>query len=494
MNALTAREYADVAAGELRFRDEVEPLSDYGVLRLRKEFAQGRQGFGVLATSVLRDLGNEGLKSIFNRNAFALAFDGWSFLDRDKIWVVTGWLGGSRVEGSPQVLRDLQASPRHYFQRPDATHLDYDARATSLNGWAGKFTLNKQKGNLIFNAALAAVSPGFETNDLGFLAAADKLYSHVVAGYRQFQPGKLFRSWSLTAAKSLGYDFGGNRLIDGYYLFAEAQLLNYWSLESMASFSPVTWLNDLTRGGPLMLHPAVRSVNLEVGSDSRKPLVLFAFSQYNRSDSGGYNWTGELELRWKPGANVSLSFGPEYFYRHSLGEWIDTVSDPLQAATYGKRYLFSTIDFRTLALNLRFNWTLSPRLSFQVYLQPYLAVGQYAGFKELARPRTFDFNLYGSNGSTISADAGSYSVDPDGPGPAAAFTFADPDFNFKSLRGTMVLRWEYGPGATIFLVWTQNRSDESHPGDFDLGRDLRNLFAASGDNIFLLKITYRFSL
>ncbi len=494
LNALTAREYATVAAGKQRFRDEVEPQSDYGVLRLRKEFAQGRQGFGLLATSVLRDLSQDSLARMLNRNALTLAFDGWSFLDRNKTWVMTGWVGGSRVEGSREAIRDLQESPQHYFQRPDATHLDYDETATSLSGWAGKFTLNKEKGNLVFNAALAAISPGFETNDLGFMAAGDKLYGQVLAGYRQFQPGKLFRSWSLLAAKSLGYDFGGNRLTDNYFLFAESELLNYWTLESMAAFSQKTWLNDLTRGGPLMLHPAVRSFNLEVGSDGRKPLVLFAFVQNNRSASGGFNWTTELSLQWKPVANISLSVGPTYFFRHSLGEWVDTVSDPLQASTFGKRYLFATIDFRTLAISLRLNWTFNPRLSLQAYLQPYLAVGMYSGFKELARPRTFDFNLYGENGTTIAASAAGYTVDPDGPGPAAAFAFANPDFNFKSLRGTAVLRWEYRPGSTIFLVWTQNRSDESHPGDFQLGRDLRNLFGAAGENIFLLKITYRFNL
>jgi hypothetical protein len=494
LNALTAREYAEIDAGGKRFNDEVEPLSDYGVLRLGREFAQGRQGVGLIATSVLRDLRSANLESILSRSALALAADGWSFLGRDKTWVVTGWLGASRVEGSPEAILALQESSQHYFQRPDATRLDYDPQATSMSGWAGRFTLNKEKGNVFFNAALAAISPGFETNDLGYMSAANKLYGHLVGGYRQFKPGKLFRSWELEAAKSLGYDFDGIRLVDGYFLFAEAELLNYWTFEAMASYTPETWLNDLTRGGPLMLHPAVRSFNLEIGSDGRKPLVLFAYGDYNRSDSGGFNWTGELELRWKPSANVSLSLGPSYFFRHSLGEWVGTVSDPLQTDTYGKRYLFATIDLRTLAISLRLNWTFSPRLSLQLYMQPYLAVGSYAGFKELARPRTFDFNFYGANGSTVAAAPGGFTIDPDGEGPAPAFTLANPDFNLKSLRGTAVLRWEYRPGATLFLVWTQNRSDSSHPGDFELGRDLRDIFSAAGENIFLLKMTYRFNL
>jgi hypothetical protein len=86
-----------------------------------------------------------------------------------------------------------------------------------------------------------------------------------------------------------------------------------------------------------------------------------------------------------------------------------------------------------------------------------------------------------------------YTVDPDGQGAAPAFTFDNPDFNYKSLRGTIVFRWEYNPGSTFYLVWTQNRSDYANPGDFRLGRDLGNLFRAPGDNIFMIKFAHRFN-
>ncbi len=81
-------------------------------------------------------------------------------------------------------------------------------------------------------------------------------------------------------------------------------------------------------------------------------------------------------------------------------------------------------------------------------------------------------------------------VDPDGAGPAAEFSFNDPDFNFRSLRGNLVFRWEYLPGSTLFLVWTQDRNSELARGDFDLGRDVGDLFDLESDNIFLVKLTY----
>jgi multidrug efflux pump subunit AcrA (membrane-fusion protein) len=100
----------------------------------------------------------------------------------------------------------------------------------------------------------------------------------------------------------------------------------------------------------------------------------------------------------------------------------------------------------------------------------------------------------GEGGSTIYYDNGKYIVDPDGDGPSPELSFSNPDFNYKSLRGTVVFRWEYHPGSTLYFVWTQNRADYSNPGDFSFGRDFGNLLKASGDNIFMLKLTHRFKL
>jgi hypothetical protein len=164
--------------------------------------------------------------------------------------------------------------------------------------------------------------------------------------------------------------------------------------------------------------------------------------------------------------------------------------------TFGARYVFGDYFQRMLSSNIRLNWTFNPRLSLQLYLQPLLAVGKYDQFKELARPKKYEYNVFGEDGSTISysESAEEYTVDPDGPGPAPVFSFGNPDFNFKSLRGTIVLRWEYLPGSILYFVWTQNRADEANPGDFNFRRDMGDLFTAPGDNIFLIKISFRWNI
>jgi hypothetical protein len=178
-----------------------------------------------------------------------------------------------------------------------------------------------------------------------------------------------------------------------------------------------------------------------------------------------------------------------------VAQYLGRINDGTATETYGKRYLFGELNQNTISASIRLNWTFTPTLSLQLYLQPYISVGKYDKFKELARPNTFDLNVYGENGSTIMKDTtGTYIIDPDGIGPATSFGIGDPNFNYKSLRGNAVLRWEYLPGSTIYFVWTQSREDYKDPGSLKFGRDFSNLLDANSDNIFMIKATYWFSL
>ncbi len=495
ISTLTAREYAEIDYIGERFREEVEPFSYYGVLRVQKEFSEGRQGLGFMATSVIRNLQNDNLEDILNKNAFSLALDGWTFLDKEKVWVLNGWFGGTRVEGSQSAILTLQQSSLHYYQRPDAAHVELDEEATSMEGWGGRFTLNKQKGRFLFNAAFGVLSPGFDPNDMGFqYSSSDRINAHLLTGYSWPHPGKFFRNIYIYGGPFRNYDFGGNKNWDGFLILFEGQFLNYWEFNSMFAYNPQTVSNSLTRGGPLALIPDGYQIDFSLYSDSRKPIVVSGYTNlYSRPDDG-YSWDGGLSLRWKPRTNISLSIGPEYYVRRSSIQWVTRVEDPLMMETFGVRYIFARFYQRMLSSDIRLNWIFTSKLSLQLYLQPLLAVGEYEQFRELARPKSYEFNIFGEGISTVSYADSRYTVDPDGSGPADEFSFYNPDFNVKSLRGTVVLRWEYFPGSILYLVWTQNRSDYAHPGDFNLRRDLGDLLTAPGDNIFLIKVSYRWNI
>jgi hypothetical protein len=130
-------------------------------------------------------------------------------------------------------------------------------------------------------------------------------------------------------------------------------------------------------------------------------------------------------------------------------------------------------------------------MSLQVYVQPLVSVGDYWDYKEFARPNTYSFLRYGYDIGSISSDPNNlYTADPDGDGPAPAFTFADPDFNLKSLRVNAIFRWEWRLGSTLYFVWTQNRQDFSNPGQFSAWRDIGKVFNAPAGNIFLVRLAY----
>jgi hypothetical protein len=509
LSAMTGREFAQIDQGGTRLSQEVEPLSYYGTLRVQKDIDQGRSGLGFMATGVARDLQDESLAGLLNKNALSLGVDGWIGFDKKKDWVLGGWLGGTRIEGTVEDILRLQESPMHYYQRPDATHVQVDPTATSLSGWGGRLNLGKQNGNVLMLASLGALSPGFDPNDAGFqYGASDVIQVQVVPGYQWAKPGKIFLYSLLAGGLFRSYDFDGNKIWDGGLVLFQGQLRNFWQFETMFAYNPDTISKSLTRGGPLAVMPWGYQFNLSVTTDSRRPVVFeFQGTTYQRPEAMT-EWEGQLSARWKPGSNISLSLGPTFGYTRNDTQWVQRVDDPLMTATFGDRYVFGRIDQHVLGAEFRVDWTFTPKLTLQAYLQPFLAVGHYDMFKELAAPKSFSYNLYGEgawgdgagggpNGSTISYDAESdaYTVDPDGAaGEAAPFTIGNPDFNYKSLRGTVVLRWEYRPGSLLYFVWTQNRADYAHPGDLQMWRDLGDLFAAPGDNIFLLKVSYRWNM
>jgi hypothetical protein len=137
----------------------------------------------------------------------------------------------------------------------------------------------------------------------------------------------------------------------------------------------------------------------------------------------------------------------------------------------------------------------TPSLTFELYVQPFIASAEYARYKEFAAPRELTKLVYGEDVGTIAARPGEpagFVVDPDGIGPAESFEIDDPSFTLRSLRGNAVLRWEYRPGSTLFLVWTLDHQDALPDGDLDLTRDVQGVFNGPLENIFLVKLNYWF--
>ncbi len=492
LNAFTGRESASLSTSGVESTAEIEPFTYYGVYRGQNEFHEGKQGIGFMTTLATRSFDDVRLKDEINSSSIATGIDGWTYLDANQSWVVAAWTGLSYIEGTTARITDVQQNSQHYFQRPDADYVELDPNATSLTGTAGRIQINKQKGNSFVNSAFGWISPAFDINDVGFLWRADAINFHIGGGYKWTEPGKFFRFREIGGATFRNMDFGGDTTWSGVFVYNYMELANYWIIDSSFAVNPETTINNTrTRGGPETLNLPGWEANLSVTTDNRKNWV-YGF--------GGNSYESEIEhfrsvnatVEWKPGSNVSVSVNPRIESEKLPAQYVGTFVDPLATNTFGSRYVFGFLDQKTFVASLRLNWTFKPNLSLQLYAQPLISSGDYTEFKELAASRTFDFNIYDS--AFISLNGGEYTIDPDGTGAAAPIVFSDPNFNFKSLRGNAILRWEYRPGSTVYFVWTQARSEEENIGDFQLGHSFSRLWDAKADNIFLVKFSYYWNL
>lgn len=500
MTAVTAREQANLQLDGHSFDQVVEPLSNYSVIRAKTTRDEGRKGLGFMVTHTARDLDDPHSQAVLDRRALTGGIDGWLNLDQDGVWALKGYFSGSHLTGSKEAIGSLQTSSRHYFQRPDADHLELDSEATSMNGWQGRLALNKQSGNWRFNSGLGYSSPGYDINDLGFMFRTDQINSSVVGGYRWLEPNAVFRNQTLYLATYWTADTSGMTDGGGYGAWYWSQFANYWNLEANVFFNPEVHDPRRTRGGPTMRTSNSREFSLGLSTDHRKNWVFSANVFVYGNDAGNRQASGGVSLEIKPSSNLSFEVGPRYNWDQTDAQFHDIIDDPAMTSTFGSRYVFSDLEYRQFSVETRIDWTFTPNLTLQAYVQPLVAMGDYSRPKELSTVGTRNFHVYGvDNGSAVvyRPDEDSderWLITPDGADPGNTFTLADRDFNFKSLKVNMVLRWEYGPGSTFFFVWTQDRMNFDHPGSFDLGRDSRSLLDAPGENIFMVKISKYFSI
>ncbi|MFQ6614095.1 MAG: DUF5916 domain-containing protein [Fidelibacterota bacterium] len=494
LTAVTRREFAEtIDSVGIHHQAEVEPLTFFNVIRLQKEFNNGRQGLGMIGTFLTRNFDDRTLRSQLTDEAYSGGVDGWTFFGPDKDWAVSSWFGFTHVQGSPEKLTRLQENSSHYFQRPDAAHLSVDTTRTAMNGYSGRVLINKEKGHVTLNAALGFLSPGFESNDLGLTFGTDRINEHLVLGYKWYDPGKIFRYAQVNLAHVTNHNFEGLKINEMVFFFGFAQALNYWSFNWFSGWGPETLSDTKLRGGPLVVSPSGLFAHGGLRSDGRKDVTVGAGFGANRSGNGATGWSMNGNLSWKLGTNLNLRWELDYSVDQELDQYVGRWEDPVAVDMYGFRYIVAQLDQKVLAGELRIDYTFTPTLSFQVFLQPYLATGTYSHFKEFARPRSYEFMEYGVDGSsTIETTDDGYLLDPTGGDDADIIELGNPDFNYKSLIGNAVIRWEFKPGSTLFLVWTSNGNDFRHPGEMRIRRDLNDLFSQPSDNVLALKITYWF--
>lgn len=483
--AVTAEEKAAVvdSAGQ-RHEDVVEPLTGYFVGRLARDFRNGLTQLGLFATAVERDLPPS--LSYLRQDAYALGTS-WNHRFLGDTYMVTGWIAASRVSGSPRAIDLTQRSSARYFQRPDNDYVTYDPTRTALAGLAGQLMFLRTQGNWRYGFALDTRSPGFEVNDLGYQREADRTIFGIWLNRRWLKPGKIFRSVYLNFTQYQVWNYGWDRMELGANINANWIWLNYWGgyagiERGWGGLDPAA-----LRGGPGFLRPARANFWSGLWTDQRKPLRMRMDWGFSRQDEGaGWSYRVGPGISWRPAAYADLSASP--FFARQFNGWQFLRRARVQGED---QYLFGELEQTTLSLTFRANLTFTPDLSLEIYAQPFVASGDYREFKRVADPRaaTFAarFDRLGPDRLLLGGDTVRIDFDRDG---VADLNLGIPDFTVLSLRSNVVLRWEYLPGSTLFLVWQHGRSSYLGKGAFDLGSRLDDLWTAPGSNTLMIKVSY----
>jgi len=502
LDAVTGREDAQYipSAGGPERTQTVEPPTNYFMGRVRKELRQGATTVGVVATSTVRRLaGDTVLESQLRSTASAVGLD-WSHAWQNRTYRWRGSAVLSDVRGSADAIALTQRSSTHYFQRPDREVTSdglfdtrYDTTATAMRGYGLYSRLAKENGSWLWELQTNWRSPGFEVNDLSFLDRTDYRWMSANLARQWTKPTKWYRSIFAIAGGQQEFNYDGLRTDFERQAYLGMEFPNYWNLRTFVIRQGTHDNDRLTRGGPTLTSLGYNFGHLQVSTDPRQVAVFDVTLRGSRGIDGTASWSFNPGIAFKPASNVFVELSPGYDWAQNAQQYIRRVPDATATRFSGNRYVFGYVTTRTASLETRVNWTMRPTVTLQLYAQPFVASGDYSSFNEFLAPRTPVQLQYGRDVGTIVRDpaTSNYVVDPDGTaGPAAPFTFGDPNFTSRSLRGTAVLRWEYRPGSTMFFVWTQQRSGSDGYGDFEFRRDTRSLFGDRPDNVFLVKATY----
>jgi hypothetical protein len=458
LNAVTRQERAAVADGASRFERPVEPLTNYSVGRVRREFAN-QSSLGFMLTSTNRQLTDN--LTFLPKTAVTGGVDfDWRFKSR---YSLNGYWAGSDVSGDHLAIDRIEENSRHYFQRPDAVSVRLDPNATSLSGSAARIDFRKIGGERIrFDSSTGFKSPGFDISDVGFFRRADEITTNNWLQIRSETPSRWFRARYLNFNQYAHWNYDGDLLGSGGNINASATFTNSWAIGGGYNVNQRYFDDRLSRGGPGGLFEDYNGVWFWVNSDDRHA-VSFNYNGTFFADGYG-SWVREYQpsVTLRPVPSLSLIAGMRVASSVNDTQWVNNVTDTKA------HYVFGRLAQTTVSFNGRVSYTMRPTLSLQLYAEPFVSAGGYGAFKEL---------VHGRNASYSDR--------------YAPFAYSDnPDFNYRSFRTTNVLRWEYKPGSTVFVVWQQAREGSVSDGAFRFNRDFHDLFSAAGRNVFLVKLAY----
>jgi len=464
LTAVTDEAFADVSTGGLGSRARLAPRTLFSVGRIEQEFGAPGSFAGIMATMVHRDLDDDDpLASLLTKDAFSVSGDA---VVRFGDYELQSYLGLGSVSGAPPVITRLQRSSARYFQRPDADYVELNPLRTSLGGAKGGASFRRQNArHWRWETGTTIETPEFETNDIGRLTSSDGVQVFGSIGYQETTPGRWLRDYEIDVAETEEWNYGGDEQVSSLSGSARLTWLNYWETDFDWQYDFRAQDMRLTRGGPSMEKPRTWRTEFEVESSNTAQTRGGVNLAYGGTEDGGLTFQVSPEFITRPAPRWELTLRPTYNRSVDTQQYVQTVPE-LNGDAPG--YLFGHIDRSTWSAEIRVSYTFKPDVTLDFYGEPFAASGRYDRISQLVEAR-----------SRLLAP-----VDP---------SVADPaefNFNVRSFRSNVVLRWEWRPGSTFYAVWQQNREGEGVPFERASAADMFRAIVAPGDHVFAVKTSF----
>jgi hypothetical protein len=384
----------------------------------------------------------------------------------------------------------LQESSARYYQRPGVGYLDYDTTRTHLNGFGGKIQVGKgSKGFWKYSTGLTWFSPGLDLNDLGYMTYADEIRNENEISYLINKPVSIFHTYNIGLEQFNMWNFNGTYLGSGGHLSYYSEFKNNWNFSTNLIFHSGAIDTRLLRGGPeIMLPFSLTEFGSATTDQSKKIILSFAYSYEIRGSKSASSYYLGPGISIRPVQALKIGMTVSIINNKDMLQYITSLNYLSQ-----KRYIFGTIDQKTLGLTFRIDLNISPEFSIQYYGSPYISRGSYSEFKRITDPRANKFNdrfeLY-SNQINI---GDGYGFDENGD-MVADYYIGNPDFNFHQFRSNLVAKWEYRLGSYIYLVWSSERTGYTNSSSASVSESIKQMRKVFPNNVFLIKLNYWFSL
>jgi hypothetical protein len=449
----------------------VEPTTNYGVLRVQQDLRGGEAEINVIGTAVNRSL-DELTSPFLHRSAYATGATVRNRFAGGR-YEVAAQFAGSYVSGSRDAIARTQTSAVHYYQQP-GDDVGVDTTRTSLSGHAEQIKFGKYGGGITrFETSIVRQSAGFEVNDIGFLRRADVMDWSTWAALSFRNARGIYRWAQVNGNHWETWNTSGSRLENALNFNGHMGLKNNWDVHLGGTMNKLTpsYCDRCTRGGPLLRQSGGFYPWGGVNTDSRRLVSAGMWVNLWYADEGnshGSSLSPYVNIRVSP--QMQINVGSGFSHDNNDSQWLGNFAGTGSTTHYAFAHLYQ----RTVSMSSRVNYTVTPNLTFELYAEPFLTTGKYTNVREVS-----------STPAASSYDARFTPYTPPNDTELA--------LKYTQLRSNSVVRWEFRPGSTLFLVWAHGRtgpSAEDKRLDRSWSSDYGDLFSRHPDNTFLIKLAY----